>query len=159
MVKELEQVEQEGKAYRLQLKGIKEQYSGRLGQISGFLGLNANKRRNTWAVKYSFSHAPSNNIFAFVLFWSYWKIVGIPRVDEMREVTPLLLIAEFLSLLRPINDEWLNLWLSCKALGEVHLVSTLCKVSYFDLLNSNGKRTEFMIRNLKGNNCLWKGLS
>ena len=43
MVKELEQVEQEGKAYRLQLKGIKEQYSGRLGQISGFLGLNSNK--------------------------------------------------------------------------------------------------------------------
>ena len=47
MVKELEQVEQEGKVYRLQLKGIKEQYSGRLGQISGFLGLNENKRRNT----------------------------------------------------------------------------------------------------------------
>ena len=47
MVKELEQVEQEGKAYRLQLKGIKEQYSGRLGQISGFLGFNENKRRNT----------------------------------------------------------------------------------------------------------------
>ena len=47
MVKELEQVEQEGKAYRLKLKGIKEQYSGRLGQISGFLGLNENKRRNT----------------------------------------------------------------------------------------------------------------
>ena len=43
MVKELEQVEQEGKAYRLQLRGIKEQYSGRLGQISGFLGLNSNK--------------------------------------------------------------------------------------------------------------------
>ena len=43
MVKELGQVEQEGKAYRLQLKGIKEQYSGRLGQISGFLGLNSNK--------------------------------------------------------------------------------------------------------------------
>ena len=153
MVKELEQVEQEGKAYRFQLKGIKEQYSGRLGQISGFLGLNENKRRNTWAVKYSFSHAPSNNIFAFVLFWSYWKIVGILRVDEMRQVTPLLLIAEFLSLLR------LNLWLSCKGLGEVHLVSTLCKVSYFVLLNSNGKRTEFMIRKLKGNKCSWKGLS
>ena len=47
MVKELEQVEQEGKAYMLQLKRIKEQYSGRLDQISGFLGLNANKRRNT----------------------------------------------------------------------------------------------------------------
>ena len=47
MVKELEQVEQEGKAYSLQLKRIKEQYSSRLGQISGFLGLNANKRRNT----------------------------------------------------------------------------------------------------------------
>ena len=47
MVKELEQVEQEGKAYMFQLKGIKEQYSGRLGQISGFLGLNENKRRNT----------------------------------------------------------------------------------------------------------------
>ena len=158
MVKELEQVEQEGKAYRFQLKGIKEQYSGRLGQISGFLGLNENKRRNTWAVKYSFSHAPSNNIFAFVLFWSYWKIVGILRVDEMRQVTPLLLIAEFLSLLR-LNDEWLNLWLSCKGLGEVHLVSTLCKVSYFVLLNSNGKRTEFMIRKLKCNKCSWKGLS
>ena len=43
MVKELEQVEQEGKAYRLQLKRIKEQYSFRLCQISGFLGLNANK--------------------------------------------------------------------------------------------------------------------
>ena len=43
MVKELEQVEQEGKAYRLQLKRIKEQYSGRLCQVSGFLGLNANK--------------------------------------------------------------------------------------------------------------------
>jgi len=46
MVKELEQVEQEGKAYMLQLKRIKEQYSGRLGQITGFLGLNENKRRN-----------------------------------------------------------------------------------------------------------------
>ena len=43
MVKELEQVEQEGKAYMLQLKRIKEQYSGRLCQISGFLGSNANK--------------------------------------------------------------------------------------------------------------------
>ena len=43
MVKELEQVEQEGKAYRLQLKRIKEQYSGRLGQISGFLGSNVKK--------------------------------------------------------------------------------------------------------------------
>ena len=46
MVKELEQVEQEGKAYSLQLKRVKEQYSGRLGQITGFLGLNENKRRN-----------------------------------------------------------------------------------------------------------------
>ena len=43
MVKELEQVEQEGKAYSLQLKRIKEQYSGRLGQISGFLGSNVKK--------------------------------------------------------------------------------------------------------------------
>ena len=47
MVKELEQVEQEGKAYILQLKRNKEQYSSRLSQISGFLGVNANKRRNT----------------------------------------------------------------------------------------------------------------
>jgi len=47
MVKELEQVEQEGKAYNLQLKRNKEQYSSRLSQISGFLGLNANQRRNT----------------------------------------------------------------------------------------------------------------
>ena len=43
MVKELEQVEQEGKAYSLQLKRIKEQYSSRLGQISGFLGSNVKK--------------------------------------------------------------------------------------------------------------------
>ena len=43
MVKELEQVEQEGKAYRLQLEGMKERFGGRLGQISGFLGLNTNK--------------------------------------------------------------------------------------------------------------------
>jgi len=47
MVKELEQVEQEGKAYILQLRRNKEQYSSRLSQISGFLGLNANQRRNT----------------------------------------------------------------------------------------------------------------
>ena len=47
MVKELEQVEQEGKAYMLQLRRNKEQYSSRLSQISGFLGLNANQRRNT----------------------------------------------------------------------------------------------------------------
>ena len=43
MVKELEQVEQEGKAYMSQLKRIKEQYSGRLGQISSFLGLDVKK--------------------------------------------------------------------------------------------------------------------
>ena len=43
MVKELEQVEQEGKAYRLQLEGLKERFGGRLGQISGFLGLNTKK--------------------------------------------------------------------------------------------------------------------
>jgi len=43
MVKELEQVEQEGKAYRLQLEGMKERFGGRLGQISGFLGLNTKK--------------------------------------------------------------------------------------------------------------------
>merc|ERR1712210_360885 len=33
----VEQVEQEGKAYRLQLEGMKERFGGRLGQISGFL--------------------------------------------------------------------------------------------------------------------------
>ena len=43
MVKELEQVEQEGKAYRMQLEGMKERFGGRLGQISGFLGLNPKK--------------------------------------------------------------------------------------------------------------------
>lgn len=43
LVKELEQVEQEGKAYRLQLEGMKERFGGRLGQISGFLGLNTKK--------------------------------------------------------------------------------------------------------------------
>ena len=43
MVKELEQVEQEGKDYRLQLEGMKERFGGRLGQISGFLGLNKRK--------------------------------------------------------------------------------------------------------------------
>ena len=43
LVKELEQVEQEGKAYRLQLEGLKERFGGRLGQISGFLGLNTKK--------------------------------------------------------------------------------------------------------------------
>ena len=54
----------------------------------------------------------------------------ILRVDEVREVTPLPLITEFLSLPRPINDERLNLWLSCEGLCELHLVSTLRKVSY-----------------------------
>ena len=43
MVKELEQVEQEGKAYMLQLEGMKERFGGRLGQISSFLGLNTKK--------------------------------------------------------------------------------------------------------------------
>jgi len=43
MVKELEQVEQEGRAYRLQLEGMKERFGGRLGQISGFLGMNTKK--------------------------------------------------------------------------------------------------------------------
>jgi len=43
MVQELEQVEQEGKAYRLQLEGMKERFGGRLGQISGFLGLSTKK--------------------------------------------------------------------------------------------------------------------
>ena len=43
LVKELEQVEQEGKAYRLQLEGLKERFGGRLGQISGFLSLNTKK--------------------------------------------------------------------------------------------------------------------
>ena len=43
MVKELEQVEQEGKAYRLQLEGMKERFGGRLSQISGFLGLSTKK--------------------------------------------------------------------------------------------------------------------
>ena len=43
MVKELKQVEQEGKATRMQLEGMKECFCGRLGQMSGFLGLNAKK--------------------------------------------------------------------------------------------------------------------
>ena len=37
LVKEMEKVEQEGKAYRKQLEGIKEGVSGRLGQISALL--------------------------------------------------------------------------------------------------------------------------
>ena len=43
MVKKLEQVEQEGKTYMLQLEGMKERFGGRLGQISSFLGLNTKK--------------------------------------------------------------------------------------------------------------------
>jgi len=43
MVKELEQAEQHSKAYRLQLEGMKERFGGRLGQISGFLGMNTKK--------------------------------------------------------------------------------------------------------------------
>ena len=43
MVKELEQVEQEGMAYKQQLEGMKERFGGRLCQISGFLGLNTKK--------------------------------------------------------------------------------------------------------------------
>ena len=43
MVKELEQVEEEGKVYMVKLKGMKERFGGRLGQISGFLGLNTKK--------------------------------------------------------------------------------------------------------------------
>ena len=79
------------------------------------------------------------------------------RVDELKEIAPLLLISEFLSLPRPINDERLNLCRSCEGLCEVHLVSTLCKVSYIVLLNINGKRKEFMMRNLKGKKMLMKG--
>ena len=76
------------------------------------------------------------------------------RVYELKEIAPSLLITEFLSLPRPINDERLNLWRSCEGLGEVHLVSTLCKVSYFALLNINGKCKDFMMRYLQGKNCL-----
>ena len=43
LVKELEQVEQEGKAYMLELEGMKKRFGGRLGQISSFLGLNTKK--------------------------------------------------------------------------------------------------------------------
>ena len=43
MVKNLQQVEQEGKTYTLQLEGMKERFGGRLGQISSFLGLNTKK--------------------------------------------------------------------------------------------------------------------
>ena len=43
LVKELEQVEQEGKAYMLELEGMKKRFGGRLGQISGFLSLNTKK--------------------------------------------------------------------------------------------------------------------
>ena len=43
MVKELEQLEQEGKEYMEKMKGMKERFGGRLGQISGFLGLNTKK--------------------------------------------------------------------------------------------------------------------
>jgi len=43
MVKDLEQAEQKGKAYTLHLEGMKEHFGGRLGQISGFLGLNTKK--------------------------------------------------------------------------------------------------------------------
>ena len=41
LVKELEQVEQEGKAYMRQLEGMKVRFAGRLGQISGLLNLNS----------------------------------------------------------------------------------------------------------------------
>ena len=41
LVKELEQVEQEGKAYMRQLEGMKVGVAGRLGQISGLLNLNS----------------------------------------------------------------------------------------------------------------------
>ena len=37
LVKEMEKVEQEGKAYRKQLEGMKVGVSGQLGQISGLL--------------------------------------------------------------------------------------------------------------------------
>ena len=43
MVKELEQLEQEGKEYMEKMKGMKERLGSRLGQISGFLGLNTKK--------------------------------------------------------------------------------------------------------------------
>ena len=43
LVKELEQVEQEGKAYMLELEGMKKRFGSRLGQISGFLSLNTKK--------------------------------------------------------------------------------------------------------------------
>ena len=43
LVKELEQVEQEGKAYMLELEGMKKRFGGRLGQISGFLSLDTKK--------------------------------------------------------------------------------------------------------------------
>ena len=79
------------------------------------------------------------------------------RVYELKEIAPSLLITEFLSLPRPINDERLNLCRSCEGLCEVHLVSTLCKVSYIVLLNINGKRKEFMMRNLKGKKSLMEG--
>ena len=43
LVKELEQVEQEGMAYmrQLDLEGMKVRFAGRLGQISGVLTLNS----------------------------------------------------------------------------------------------------------------------
>ena len=41
LVKELELVEQEGKAYVQQLEGMKVRFAGRLGQISGVLTLNS----------------------------------------------------------------------------------------------------------------------
>ena len=40
---ELEQLEQEGKEYMEKMKGMKERLGSRLGQISGFLGLNTKK--------------------------------------------------------------------------------------------------------------------
>ena len=43
MAKELEQLEQEGKEYMEKMKGMKERLGSRLGQISGFLGLNTKK--------------------------------------------------------------------------------------------------------------------
>ena len=43
MVKELEQLEQEGKDYMVKVKGMKERLGSRLCQISGFLGLKNEK--------------------------------------------------------------------------------------------------------------------
>ena len=96
LVKELELVEQEGKAYVQQLEGMKVRFAGRLGQISGVLNLNSKRMLSCCA---AFS-----TLFQRLVERGLWRLDVLQAKDQGRH---------------RVGDQGPNLWwVFCVVMGQ-----------------------------------------